>query len=65
MVENIEKGIIDTNNKYLQYAYIEIEYDFSQLKVRNTNKYYDEKLFEILELLEDDTIKIKNIEDEI
>ena len=62
VVENIEKGIIDTNNKYLQYAYIEIEYDFSQLKVRNTNKYYDEKLFEILELLEDDTIKIKMVQ---
>lgn len=62
VVENIEKGIIDTNNKYLQYAYIEIEYDFSQLKVRNTNQYYDEKLFEILELLEDDTIKIKMVQ---
>ena len=47
--EKNKQRIIDTNNIYLQSAEIELEYDFSQLAIKNSNPYYDEQLLDLVE----------------
>ena len=60
--ENDKQRIIDTNNKYLQSAEIELEYDFSQLAIKNSNPYYDEQLLDLVEYFVDGRIRLKMIQ---
>ncbi|MFQ9115692.1 retron Eco8 family effector endonuclease [uncultured Eubacterium sp.] len=60
--ENGKQKIIDTNNKYLQSAEIELEYDFSQLAIKNSNPYYDEQLLDLVEYFVDGKIRLKMVQ---
>ena len=60
--QNTKQDIIDINNKYLQFAEIELEYDFSQLIIKNTNPYYDERMLELLEISVNNKIRVKMVQ---
>lgn len=56
------QDIMDSNNIYVQSCEIEVEYDFGEIIINKSNPYYDEKMKELEDFLQDWKIHVRMVQ---